>query len=286
MIGRGALRAGVASAAARGSLPKMFEGEVSLEQRDGVALITLAGLEGRFPWGTSRAEHRWNPRTVSALGAALDEVERGDAEAVVVANAGKYWSNGMDLKYLDAQGGSPEAAALGLRVNQLLARVTTFPLPTVAALGGHWCAAGGMMGLAFDYRVMASDRGFFFVPGVDLGLVYAPVQVALMKAKLPQDMHREVIVFNSRRWTGDELAARGVVESSVPAAEVTARALELAASLRPKGRGAARRVLGSIKAAVYKEVLDELATGEDMNYGGRTRGVDRAAPPAVQASKL
>jgi enoyl-CoA hydratase/carnithine racemase len=267
-------------------MPKVFEGEVSLEQRDGVALITLAGLEGKFPWGTGRAEHRWNPVTVSALGAALDEVEKSDAEAVVVANAGKYWSNGMDLNYLDAHGGSPEASALGLRVNELLAKVCTFPLPTVAALGGHWCAAGGMMGLAFDYRVMASDRGFFFVPGVDLGLVYAPMQVALMKAKLPQDMHREVIVFNSKRWTGDELAARGVVESSVPAEEVTARALELAAGLRPKGQGAARKVLGSIKAAVYKEVLDELAAGEDMNYGGRTRGVDRAAPPAVEVSKL
>ena len=39
-------------------------------------------------------------------------------------------------------------------------RVCCFPLPTVAAFKGHWCAAGGMMGLAFDFRVMASDNGF------------------------------------------------------------------------------------------------------------------------------
>jgi len=185
-------------------MAKLFEDEVSLELRDGVALITLVGQEGEQPWGTRRAEHRWNPATVSALGAALDEVEKSEAEAVVVANKGKYWSNGMDLKFLDAHAGSPEVGALGSRVNELLARVCTFPLPTVAALGGHWCAAGGMMGLAFDYRVMASDRGFFFIPGVDLGLIYAPTQIALMKAKLPQDMHREVIVFNSRRWTAEE----------------------------------------------------------------------------------
>jgi len=37
--------------------------------------------------------------------------------------------------------------------------VCCFPLPTVAAFKGHWCAAGGMMGLAFDFRVMASDSG-------------------------------------------------------------------------------------------------------------------------------
>ena len=40
-----------------------------------------------------------------------------------------------------------------------LRRVCCFPLPTVAAFKGHWCAAGGMMGLAFDFRVMASGSG-------------------------------------------------------------------------------------------------------------------------------
>ena len=42
-------------------------------------------------------------------------------------------------------------------------------------------------------------RGLFFIPGVDLGLVYAPMQTELMKAKLPQAMHRDVILFNSRQ---------------------------------------------------------------------------------------
>merc|ERR1719277_2305792 len=136
-------------------------------------------------------------------------------------------------------------------VNRLLARLCCFPLPTVAALSGHWCATGGMMGLAVDYRVMSSDRGYFFVPGVDLGLVYAPVQIELMKAKLPVGMHREVILFNSRRWNGQDLAAAGVLEAAVPSAEVLPKALELAARLRPKGQGAARRALGGIKRGVY-----------------------------------
>ena len=40
----------------------------------------------------------------------------------------------------------------------------TFGMPTIAAISGHFCAAGGMMGLCFDYRIMSSDRGFFFIP--------------------------------------------------------------------------------------------------------------------------
>ena len=55
------------------------------------------------------------------------------------------------------------------------------------------------MGLAFDYRIMTSERGYFFVPGVDLGIVYSPLQTELMMAKLPPGMHRDVIIMNSIR---------------------------------------------------------------------------------------
>jgi len=258
---------------------KMYHNEVSVNVQEGVALITFVGTEGELPWGTKRAEHRWNPVTVQALNDALDAAEADEAvHAVVVTNEGKFWSNGMDLKFMDT---ADEAALkeIGPRVNQLLARVCCFPLPTIAALNGHWCAAGGMMGLAFDYRVMSSDKGFFFIPGIDLGLVYAPMQVALMKAKLPQDMHREVILFNTKRWVGPELAARGIVDAAVPSSEVVPKALEMAAALVPKGRGPARKALSGIKHGVYKEVVDAVEQGGDMGYEGRVKGVDRAAPP-------
>ena len=58
--------------------------------------------------------------------------------------------------------GTPD---LGLQV-----RLLRFPVPTICVANGHWCAAGGMLGLTFDFRVMSNDRGFFFIPGVDLGL--------------------------------------------------------------------------------------------------------------------
>lgn len=270
------------STAATAPPRRFFEEEVALEFRDGVALVTLAGASGKFPWGTKREEHRWNPVTVKAFSDALDAVEAAGEEiasAVVVANEGKFWSNGFDLKYADAN----DTRELQERLNEVMMRVCCFPLPTVAALGGHWCAAGGMMGLAFDYRVMSSDRGFFFVPGVDLGLIYAPLQVALMKAKLPVDLHREVIVFNNKRWTGNELAQRGVVEAAVPAADVVTKSIELATALKPKGCGPARKALQGIKREVYKEVVEACAAG-GMNMAGTSSGVDRAAPPA--SSKL
>lgn len=260
---------------------RTFEDEVSLEVKDGVALLTLTSTSssGTFAWGTKREEHRWNPVMVSALQAALDEVEAAEeVQALVVTNKGKFWSNGMDLNFLDSAEGSA-GAHLGKSVNELLARVCCFPLPTVAAFSGHWCAAGGMMGLCFDYRVMASDSGFFFIPGIDLGLIYAPLQMALMKAKLPSSMHRDVILFNTRRWKGEDLLAQKVVDVAVPTSEVLTQALALAAELRSKGQGPARKALSGIKRGLYSEVLLALREGGDMGYDGRPRGLHSAAPP-------
>ena len=83
-----------------------------------------------------------------------------------------------------------------------------------AAINGHFVAAGAMLGLAFDFRVTVSDsqgwphltlcpgiqgpRGLFFVPGIDIGLVYSPGMTALMTAKTPYKIQRDLIVLGKR----------------------------------------------------------------------------------------
>lgn len=260
--------------------PQIFEREVALESRNGVALITMTSVEsdGAFEWGTQREEHRWNPIMVRAVNQALDAAENNpDICVVVVGNHGKFWSNGMDLKWCDSV--TEEALAdHGAKLNSLMARICTFPIPTIAAMSGHWAAAGGMMGLAFDFRVMSSDRGYFFIPGVDLGLVYAPLQIALMKDKLPPSMHRDVIVYNIKKWKASELLDKGAIDAVAPAAKVQDRSFELAKQLKIKGQGTARKAMGPIKRLVYKDVVDALQDNAGMGYGGRQKGVDRFAP--------
>ena len=58
-------------------------------------------------------------------------------------------------------------------------------------------------------------------------------------------MWRKVMVYNSQRWTAPELAAKEVVDrvvavadgAAAAAADVTAEALALGHSLKPKGTG-------------------------------------------------
>lgn len=61
----------------------------------------------------------------------------------------------MDLQYISAN--VAESLELQTNAEVLMRRILTLQVPTIAALNGHWTAAGAMLGLAFDVRVMPSD---------------------------------------------------------------------------------------------------------------------------------
>ena len=257
----------------------------SINVENNVAVITLLGkTKGEtFPWGTPKQEHRWNPHTVESLMKNLNECASDkNVHCVVVTGEGKFWSNGMDLAWVDAHT-NKENATFTKRLNDLFERILCFPIPTIAALNGHWCAAGGMCGLCFDYRVMNNEKGFFFVPAVDLGVVYSSFQIELMKSKMPPFMHREVICFNSTRWLADQLVENKVVDCACPAASVLPESLKMADLLKSKGEGPSRGAMEPIKRKVYIQVLNALDTDEKslMNFNGRSGGHNYAPPPPI-----
>ena len=69
-------------------------------------------------------------------------VSRNDqAQVLVTTGTGKFYSNGMDLKWMTAlaRAGKEQEIWDGLQdVTTLLARILTFPMPTVAALNGSY----------------------------------------------------------------------------------------------------------------------------------------------------
>jgi enoyl-CoA hydratase/carnithine racemase len=69
-------------------------------------------------------------------------------------------------------------------VEELLARVAALPMVTVAAIQGHAFAAGAMLTLACDFRVMRADRGFWCLPEADIGLAFSAGMTALIQSRL------------------------------------------------------------------------------------------------------
>jgi enoyl-CoA hydratase/carnithine racemase len=194
-------------------------------------------------------ENRLNPDWVGALEDLLDEVAAAPAPRALVTTAtGKIWSNGLDLEWMAANG--DQVPAFVGRVHALLGKVLALPVPTVAAIQGHCFAAGAMLSLAHDFRVMRADRGFWCLPEVDIHIPFTAPMAALIQGRLSKKTAHEAMT-TGRRYGGDDAAAAGIVDHAVDEQAVPARATEIAAALAAKD-GA---TLGAIKEAMYPEAL-------------------------------
>jgi enoyl-CoA hydratase/carnithine racemase len=213
----------------------------TLNRKDDVFVLDLGDEENRF-----------HPDWIAGVNAALDEVEQADgARALVTAATGKFFSTGLDLDWLTANG--ERVVEYVTSVHNLFARVLTLPLFTVAALQGHTFAAGAMLSLAHDVRVMRADRGFWCLPEVDINIPFTPGMSALIQARLDRQTAHEAMT-TGRRFGGQDALAAGIVEHAVAEDAVRGTAVELATAQT----GKAGVTLSTIKSRLYTAALDAL----------------------------
>lgn len=212
-----------------------------LDRHDAVFVLDLGDTENRI-----------NPSWSAEILGLLDKVDAATGpQALVTTATGKFWSNGLDLAWVGDDFdrlGQVLAAA-----ESVLSKILTLPVPTVAAIGGHAYAAGGLLALAHDYRVMRADRGFFCLPEIDLRMAFPAGMSALVQAKLTPAAARDVMV-TGRRYGGLDAEAAAIVDAAVPSEEVIPRAVAIAGELAPK----ADPIMGTIKYGMYREVYRAL----------------------------
>jgi Delta3-Delta2-enoyl-CoA isomerase len=213
---------------------------------------SLTRHEDVFVLNLGDDENRFNADSLDALERCLDEVEHAPTpRALVTTASGKFWSNGLDLEWMATQGDA--VGAFVTRVHKLLARVLELPVPSVAALQGHTFAAGAMLALAHDQRVMRADRGFFCLPEVDIGIPFTPGMSALIAGRLPIHTAHEAMT-TGRRYGGPDAQAAGIVEEAASESDVLPRAIERAAALADKNPD----TLKAIKQGLYHDTLTAL----------------------------
>jgi Delta3-Delta2-enoyl-CoA isomerase len=234
---------GAPSARPPGTQPASSEGPdmPTLERSGDVFVLDIGDTENRF-----------HPDWLAAVNSALDEVEQADGPRALVTTAtGKFFSNGLDLEWLSTH--EDERSGYVSGVQHLLARVLALPLVTVAAIQGHAFAAGAMLTLSHDVRVMRADRGFWCLPEVDIEIPFTPGMCALIQGRLaPQAAH--VAMTTGRRYGGADAVDAGIVDHAVAENAVLSTAVETATALA----GKAGATLGTIKARMYAPALDGL----------------------------
>ncbi|MEU5845858.1 enoyl-CoA hydratase/isomerase family protein [Saccharopolyspora shandongensis] len=212
-----------------------------LREADDVYILDLGDDENRF-------SPDWLKTVHSLLDTVVDAPSPG---ALVTTGQGKFYSNGLDLDWL--LNNYDQLDSYRTEIHELLARVLTLPVPTVAAINGHAFGAGAMLALAHDFRVMRADRGYFCFPEADINIPFTPGMAALIQGKITPAAAMASMT-TGRRFGGDQARDLGLVDETAPEADVVRNAAEIVRPLAGKDQA----TLSAIKSTMFATAVAAL----------------------------
>ncbi|GLJ51468.1 hypothetical protein SUGI_1093920 [Cryptomeria japonica] len=221
----------------------------SLEKRGKVYILTFVGDD---------EEHRFNPATFDAIFDALKEVEQSpDAAALVTTNAGKYFSNGLDMRWIAENPNELFDIAVE-KLEKMFAAFMRLTIPTVAAIRGDALASAFMLVLAHDYRFMTQGCCDLYMYELDHGLYIPDSILALIRSKLQPAALRDVVLASSK-LNAQMAFKRGILDGILEDSEGT---LEAAVKEAEKlaARGWSREIYGRLRLAAFPGVVEALDT--------------------------
>ena len=199
-------------------------------------------------------ENRFNPSMLDALLKALDAIETQTSATVLLAHSRheKIFCNGIDLDWLVPVIRRQDlAVAKGFfyRLNTLFKRLLTYPLVTIAAISGHAFAGGAILACTFDFRFMRSDRGYFCLPEVDLGLPFFPGMNAILSRVIPHHALMEMQLTGAR-LTADMCLGHRIVQGACPHNELLGEAMDFARKVNKQ-----RSIVAELKTRLNRPVI-------------------------------
>jgi enoyl-CoA hydratase len=216
---------------------------VQIRKEEGIATLTLR--RGKV--------NALNAEAVEGLRRSFASVEsEREVGAVVLTGAGKFFSFGFDIPELFSL--PKEGFSAYLREFTALYRyLFLYPKPVVAALNGHAIAAGCMLALACDHRVMGEGNAKISLNEATFGSSLFAGSVEMLRFWVGGTTATEVAV-SGAMFTAEEAKSRGLVHETVPADGLAAAARRAAAGLASRSPAA----FASIKGLLRGPVADEM----------------------------
>ncbi|WP_067963761.1 enoyl-CoA hydratase/isomerase family protein [Nocardiopsis trehalosi] len=192
------------------------------------------------------------------IGAAAEAVAADDAvRAVVLYGGERVFAAGADVKEMAAMGYA-EMAAHSRTLQESFTAVARIPKPVVAAVTGYALGGGLELALCADFRVAADDARLG-QPEILLGVIPGAGGTQRLP-RLVGPARAKDLIFTGRHVGAEEALAIGLVDSVVPAGEVYAAAVAMAARYA-EGPALALR---AAKQAVDSGLETDLATGLEI----------------------
>jgi methylglutaconyl-CoA hydratase len=232
---------------------------LDLERRDsGVAVLTM---------NRPAVFNAFDETLIAELDAAFALLGAdASVRAIVLAGAGKHYSAGADLQWMQraAAASQDDNLADARRFSAMLARIAECPKPTLARVQG--AALGGGVGLvcACDMAV-ASEAASFSVSEARMGILPAVIGPHLVNAVGLREARR--LALTATRIGADEALRVGLVQRVVPAEGLDAAVEALVADLLASGPNAqaeikqlyARFAVGPVTAEVRELTAQTIA---------------------------
>jgi trans-feruloyl-CoA hydratase/vanillin synthase len=201
---------------------------VRVEVDEGIAWVELNRPEKR---------NAMSPTLNAEMVEVLETLDADDRCGVLVlTGAGDSWSAGMDLKeYFREIDGGPDHVQRKVRRDAALWQwrmLRTYAKPTIAMVNG-WCFGGAFTPLIACDLAIAADEATFGLSEINWGI---PPGSVVNKALADTVGSRVglLYVMTGRTFDGRQAAEMGLVNSSVPLAELRAEVESLARELLAK----------------------------------------------------
>lgn len=206
-----------------------------------------------------------------AFAAVLDKAASRDCGAIVLTGADGFFCAGGDMDGLQERAnGSPEFRRAGVdRLNDMIRRMRSLPVPVIAAVEGGAAGAGLSMMLACDMVVAASDA-FVMAAYVKIGLTPDGGMTDFLAQSLPRQLATEMMMTGDRVPV-ERLYQAGVINRLVEPGMALAEAQALAARLSdgpPKSLAGIKALTHAASHPQFEDQLEREAASIAEALGG------------------
>lgn len=175
------------------------------------------------------------PDMQQAINEAIDQADRDEVGALVIAGNDKVFSGGFDLKVF--RSGDIGASVAMLRGGfELSYRLLSYPKPVVMACTGHAIAMGSFLLCSGDHRITAPAYNIQ-ANEVAIGMVMPYAALEVVKLRLTRSAFQQTVGL-ANVYFGESAKAAGWVDEVVPADKVLERAEEAAREFANLNQGA------------------------------------------------
>jgi trans-feruloyl-CoA hydratase/vanillin synthase len=265
---------------------------VKVDVEEGIAWVTLNRPEKR---------NAMSPLLNREMIDVLETIELDeDAQVLVLTGAGESWSAGMDLKeYFRETDGRSDIFQEKMRRDCSMWQwklLRFYNKATIAMVNG-WCFGGAFSPLVACDLAIAADEAVFGLSEINWGI---PPGNLVSKAVADTMGHRQALyyVMTGDTWNGKQAAEMGLVNKSVPRAQLRDEVKALAAKLLEKNPAVLRYAKHGFKRCrefSWEQNEDYLYAKVDQSNGrdpeqGRRQGLkqfldDKTIKPGLQTYK-